>query len=81
MATHSSILAWWIPRTEQPGGLQLVGRQESDITEQLSTHMRAHTHTHTHTHTEAIKSLFQLNPTPRKKKISIWKRRKPSLKK
>ena len=25
MATHSSILAWRIPRTEEPGGLQFVG--------------------------------------------------------
>ena len=27
MATHSSILAWRIPRTEEPGGLQSVGLQ------------------------------------------------------
>ena len=27
MATHSSILAWKIPRTEEPGGLQSVGLQ------------------------------------------------------
>ena len=25
MATHSSILAWRIPRTEEPGGLQSLG--------------------------------------------------------
>ena len=25
MATHSSILAWWIPWTEKPGGLQSIG--------------------------------------------------------
>ena len=24
MATHSSILAWRIPRTEEPGGLQSI---------------------------------------------------------
>ena len=35
MATHSSILAWEIPWTEKPGGLQSMGSQESDITEQL----------------------------------------------
>ena len=29
MATHSSILAWRIPRTEEPGGLQSMGRKES----------------------------------------------------
>ena len=27
MATHSSILAWKIPRTEEPGGLQSTGWQ------------------------------------------------------
>ena len=27
MATHSSILAWKIPRTEEPGGLQSIGSQ------------------------------------------------------
>ena len=31
MATHSSILAWRIPWTEEPGGLQ-SGLQESDMT-------------------------------------------------
>ena len=28
--THSSILAWKIPWTEQPGGLQSMGSQELD---------------------------------------------------
>ena len=32
MATHSSILAWKIPRTEEPGGLQSKGSQESETT-------------------------------------------------
>ena len=36
MATHSSILAWRIPWTEEPGGLQCMGSQESDMTYQLS---------------------------------------------
>ena len=27
MATHSSVLAWRIPRTEEPGGLQPMGLQ------------------------------------------------------
>ena len=27
IATHSSILAWKIPRTEEPGGLQSMGLQ------------------------------------------------------
>ena len=29
MATHSSILAWEIPWTEEPGRLQFVGSQKS----------------------------------------------------
>ena len=33
METHSSILAWKIPWTEEPGGLQSLGLQESDMTE------------------------------------------------
>ena len=41
MATHSSILAWRIPWTEESGRLQFIGHKESDTTEQL-------THTHTH---------------------------------
>ena len=29
MATHSSILAWRIPRTEEPGGLQSMESRKS----------------------------------------------------
>ena len=32
MATHSSILDWKIPWTEEPGGLQYMGSKESDTT-------------------------------------------------
>ena len=32
MAILSSILAWKIPWTEEPGGLQSMGSQESDMT-------------------------------------------------
>ena len=31
MATHSSILAWIFPQTEEPSGLQSMGSQKSDI--------------------------------------------------
>ena len=34
-ATHSSIFAWRIPRTEEPCGLQSMGCKESDTTERL----------------------------------------------
>ena len=35
MATHSSILAWRIPWTEELGGIQSMGRKELDATERL----------------------------------------------
>ena len=38
MATHSSIFAWKIQWTEEPDGLQSVGSQESNTTEQLNHH-------------------------------------------
>ena len=40
MATHSSILAWRIPWTEEPGGLQSMVSLESDTTERLSAQKR-----------------------------------------
>ena len=36
MSTHSSILAWKIPRTEESGRLQSMDRKELDITERLT---------------------------------------------
>ena len=42
MATHSSILVWEIPWTEEPGGLQSTGSQESDMTEQLNNDSNGH---------------------------------------
>ena len=33
MATHSSILAWRIPRIEESGGLQSIACKESDTIE------------------------------------------------
>ena len=37
VSTHSSILAWKIPGTEEPGGLHSPwGRKESDVTEKLN---------------------------------------------
>ena len=48
MATHSSILAWRIPWTEEPGGLQSMGSQR------VGQDRGTNTHTHTHTHTQLI---------------------------
>ena len=36
MAAHSSILAWEIPWTDEPGGLQSMMSLESDITYELT---------------------------------------------
>ena len=36
MATHSSVLTWGIPWTEEPGGLQSRGVPESDSTEPVN---------------------------------------------
>ena len=38
MATHSSILAWEIPLTEEPDGQQSMGSQELDMTYGLNHH-------------------------------------------
>ena len=38
MATHSSVLAWGIPGTAEPGGLQSMGCKELDTTERLHFH-------------------------------------------
>ena len=47
MAVHSSILAWEIPWTEEPGRLQSTRLQESDMAELAHVCVCAHTHTHT----------------------------------
>ena len=36
MTTHSSILAWKIPWTEEPARLQSMEHKESDMAEQLN---------------------------------------------
>ena len=51
MATHSSILAWRIPWTEEPGRLQTMGLQRV-----RHDWVTDHTHTHTHTHTTVSKN-------------------------
>ena len=35
-ATHSSVLAWRLPWTEEPGGPVCGATKESDVTERLS---------------------------------------------
>ena len=50
MAAHSSILAWEIPWTEEPGGLQSMGSKKE-----------SHTHTHTHTHKRRLSDYTTTN--------------------
>ena len=38
MATHSSVLAWRIPRTEEPDRVQFMGCKELDMTDQARMH-------------------------------------------
>ena len=35
-ATHSGILAWRIPGTDKPGGLESIGSKELDTTEPIT---------------------------------------------
>ena len=39
IATHSSILVWRIPWTEEPRGLQSMGHKEAGTLKRLSTHV------------------------------------------
>ena len=52
MATHSSTLAWEIPRTEESGGLQSMGSQriEHDL---LTEHTLTYTRTYINTYAAA----------------------------
>ena len=52
MAIHSSILAWRIPWTEEPGGPQSISlrRVEHDWSDWAHMHIYIYTHTHTHTY-------------------------------
>ena len=56
---HSSILAWRIPRTEEPGGLQSMGSQRVDTTEWLTL-------TFCHTTTQISHSYMYIYPLPLK---------------
>ena len=59
-ATHSSILAWKMPWTEEPGGLQSTGSKESDTTAWLHY---LHNNNHTDTRWCALCILHRLNLT------------------
>ena len=56
MATHSSILAWKVPRTEELVGYSPWGLRALDTTKRARA--RAHTHTHTRTHGHVSINLY-----------------------
>ena len=52
MVTHSSILAWRIPRMEEPARLQSMGIQRVGYDWVINTHVYAHAHTRMSAHRE-----------------------------
>ena len=56
MATYSSILAWRIPWTEEPGGLQSMGLQRVGHDQATNTH----THTHPPQHISTIMISYRI---------------------
>ena len=58
MATHSSIPAWRIPWTEEPGGPQSMGSKR--VGQNWAT-AHACIHTHVHTHTLSIITVIQFS--------------------
>ena len=56
MVTHSSVLAWEIPWTEEPGGLPSMGSQELDMTDWLNNNK----HRVRHCNTAAMKKADEL---------------------
>ena len=71
--THSSILAWKIPWTEEPGGLW--GPKDSNITGHAHARACARARAHTHTHTRMFTVFFDNANIPwnsfRVKKVSL----------
>ena len=70
-----SILAWRIPTTEEPGGLQSMGSQKDR--HEWSDLARMHTHTHTH---PIWSALFSVSGLPQwlsgRESACLWRRRK-----
>ena len=57
MAAYSSILAWRMPWTVEPGRLRSTGRKESDMSE-VTWH--AHTHMNVYTRLPIKRFFFQV---------------------
>ena len=66
MATHSSILQWRIPWTEEPGGFQTTGSQKV-----RHNSAAQHMHEYTHTHTQMALGYWDVSVEKIKKQIKI----------
>ena len=71
MASHSSILAWRIPWTEEPGGLQFIGSQRIG-------HDRG---TYTHTHNTLFKKMEVILNGEKLSRRAEARKCKPTVKK
>ena len=62
MASHSTILAWETPWTEEPGGLQSMepqrGRKELDTTERACAHTHSQENGYTHTKESSLRLIL-----------------------
>ena len=63
MATHSSVLAWKIAWTEEPGTLQSMGSQESNTTERTYTLVVQWIRIHLPVQATQVQSLVWEHPT------------------
>ena len=73
MAAHSSILAWRIPWTEGPGGLQSMGSQESDTTYQLNyQHILLSLQSATLSHSPSWKLIFSVQKGENKRACNVF---------
>ena len=60
MATHSSILAWEIPFTEKPGGLQCIGSYRVRHVGSDLAHTHAYIHVMLHSKLFLVRLFFNL---------------------
>ena len=71
MAAHSSIHAWRIPRTEEPGRLQSTGSQSRTLLKRLSVNTKVKF--------SKIKTLLESEGKLTRKQVSRYKSRKVTV--
>ena len=77
MAIHSSVLAWRIPWTQKPGGLQFMGSQR--VRHNWVTNMHTHTHIHRCVHIWASTNVGLINSSVCQVNISTRNRGKRQI--